>query len=171
ILRNDATAACTAEHVFGRGREFADYAYFFIGSFIGGGVVLNDTVYTGRTGNAGAFGSIPVASGLGVPRQLIDHASIFLLERRLAEAGIDPAAIWDPGTDWATFGPALDDWIEHTARQLAIGVVAVSAVIDFERILVEVNAAPGVRRRIVERAAAGAAGLAPQGIGVPRRAA
>jgi predicted NBD/HSP70 family sugar kinase len=167
ILRNDATAACTAEHVFGRGREFADYAYFFIGSFIGGGVVLNDTVYTGRTGNAGAFGSIPVASGAGVPRQLIDHASIFLLERRLSRAGIDPAAIWDPGTDWAAFGAALDDWIEHTARQLAIGVVAVSAVIDFERILVEVNAPPEVRRRIVERTRVAVAGLDTQGIGAP----
>lgn len=167
VPRNDATAACTAEHVFGRGRAFADYAYFFIGSFIGGGVVLNDTVYTGRTGNAGAFGSLPVASGAGVPTQLIDHASIFLLERRLAEAGIDPAAIWDPETDWARFGSALDGWIEHTARHLAIGIVAVSAVIDFERILIEANCPPEVRRRIVERTQAALAGLDTQGIDAP----
>ena len=32
---NDATAACRAEHVFGRGRNFRDYVYFFIGAFIG----------------------------------------------------------------------------------------------------------------------------------------
>jgi predicted NBD/HSP70 family sugar kinase len=102
-----------------------------------------------------------------VPRQLIDHASIFLLERRLAEAEIDPAAIWDPGTDWATFGPALDDWIEHTARHLAIGVVAVSAVIDFERILIEANCPPDVRRRVVERTRVAVAGLDTQGIGAP----
>ena len=28
---NDATAACRAEHVYGRGKEFRDYAYFFSG--------------------------------------------------------------------------------------------------------------------------------------------
>lgn len=167
ILRNDTTAACTAEHVFGRGREFADYAYFFIGSFIGGGVVLNDTVYTGRSGNAGAFGSIPVAAGPGVPRQLIDHASIFLLERRLAEAGVDPAAIWKPETGWDGFGRALEDWIDHTARHLAVAVVAVSAVIDFERILIEANCPPEVRRRIVEATRAAVAKLDTQGIEPP----
>ncbi len=167
ILRNDTTAACTAEHVFGRGREFADYAYFFIGSFIGGGVVLNDTVHTGRTGNSGAFGSIPVTSGESGTRQLIHHASIFLLERKLASAGLDSAAIWQSDCDWSEFGPALDDWINHTARHLAIGVVAVSSVIDFERILIEANCPSAVRRTIVERTADAIAELDTQGIAAP----
>ncbi|MBQ1202349.1 MAG: ROK family transcriptional regulator, partial [Loktanella sp.] len=33
---NDATAACQAEHLFGRGKQFRDYAYFFVGAFVGG---------------------------------------------------------------------------------------------------------------------------------------
>lgn len=60
--QNDATAACGAELVFGLGPNYSDFAYFFIGSFIGGGVVLNQALYAGRTGNAGAFGSMPVSS-------------------------------------------------------------------------------------------------------------
>ena len=36
-LMNDATAACQAEHTYGRGREFRDYAYFFVGAYVGGG--------------------------------------------------------------------------------------------------------------------------------------
>ncbi|KAG1715303.1 hypothetical protein GQR58_000268 [Nymphon striatum] len=36
FVLNDATAACRAEHLYGRGKEFDDYAYFYIGSFIGG---------------------------------------------------------------------------------------------------------------------------------------
>ncbi|MCV2863589.1 ROK family transcriptional regulator [Albidovulum sediminicola] len=165
-VRNDATAACTAEHVFGRGREFADYAYFFIGSFIGGGVVLNDTVYVGRTGNAGAFGSIPVASETGA-QQLIHHASIYLLEARLEAAGFDPAAIWRPETDWSQFGQPLEDWIDHTARHLALAAVAVSSVIDFETILIDSNCPDSVRSQIVERTRKALTVIDTQGIDEP----
>ncbi len=59
LIMNDATAACQAEQIFGRGREFRDYAYFFVGAYVGGGVVLNHAVYEGRRGNAGALGSLP----------------------------------------------------------------------------------------------------------------
>jgi len=37
-VQNDATSACGAELVFGRGAEIDDFVYFFIGSFIGGGL-------------------------------------------------------------------------------------------------------------------------------------
>jgi len=60
-LQNDATAACGAEFVFGRGQDFQSYLYLFIGFFIGGGVVLNGSLLSGTTGNAGAIGSFPCA--------------------------------------------------------------------------------------------------------------
>ncbi len=148
ISQNDATAACTAEHVFGRGREFTDYAYIFIGSFIGGGVVLNHMVYSGRTGNAGAFGPLPVPDGGAGMTQLLHKASLFLLERKLVEAGIDPRRIWDPAYDWSGMDAILDDWIDTTARHLAIAVVAACAIIDFERVLIDANCPPHVRHRI-----------------------
>ncbi len=166
VVQNDATAACTAEHVFGRGREFSDYGYFFIGSFIGGGVVLNDTVYSGRTGNAAAFGSIPVASAEGAT-QLIQHASIYLLERALEADGRDAAALWDPDNDWADFGAPLDAWIDHTARHLAIAVVAVVSVIDFEGVLIDANCPPEVKSRIIERTQAEIDRMDTQGIERP----
>lgn len=165
-VQNDATAACTAEHLFGRGREFSDYAYFFIGAFVGGGVVLNDTVYAGRTGNAGAFGSIPVATTKDA-QQLIQHASFYLLERAVEAAGIDPALLWDPHCDWAGFGKPLDDWIDHTARHLAISSVAIASVIDFECIMIDANCPPAVRRRIVERTREEIGRLDTQGIEAP----
>ena len=60
FVQNDATSACGAELIFGRGAELTDFVYFFIGTFIGGGIVLNQSVYSGRSGNAGALGSMPV---------------------------------------------------------------------------------------------------------------
>ncbi len=170
-VQNDATAACTAEHLFGRGREFSDYAYFFIGSFVGGGVVLNDAVYVGRSGNSAAFGSLPVRLGQqdGAPGQgqLLHNASIYLLEQRLEAAGLDPTAIWSPDHDWEGFGAILPDWIAHTARHLAIAVVAVSAVIDFERILIDANCPPEVRERLIAATRAEINGLDTRGIAAP----
>ncbi|MCB2115219.1 MAG: ROK family transcriptional regulator [Rhodobacteraceae bacterium] len=165
-VQNDATAACTAEHVFGRGREFSDYAYFFIGSFIGGGVVLNDTVYAGRNGNAGAFGSIPVATG-GRPAQLIEHASLYLLERALEAEGRQPTVLWDPANDWTDFGRPLEDWIDHTARHLAIAIVAVVSVIDFEGVLIDANCPPAVKGAIIRRTQAEIDAMDTQGIEKP----
>ena len=57
---NDATAACRAELIYGSGKHYRDYAYVYLGAFIGGGVVLNHLVLEGQFGNAGALGSLPI---------------------------------------------------------------------------------------------------------------
>ena len=64
-LENDTTAACGAELVFGESEEARDFLYFYIGYFIGGGIVLNGSLYPGRSGNAGALGSMPVPANDG----------------------------------------------------------------------------------------------------------
>ena len=91
-LQNDATSACGAELVFGIGPSYPDFVYFFIGSFIGGGIVLNSAVFSGRTGTAGAVAPLPVRGRDGSTRQLLDVASIFVLENMLKEKGIDEIA-------------------------------------------------------------------------------
>ena len=148
-IQNDATAACGAELVLGRGKEFADFAYFFIGSFIGGGLVLNGAVYPGRNGNAGAFGPIMVPGPDGRPEQLLNHASIFAFENRLKQAGIDPSPLWLRPDAWPDYGGFLDDWIDETARNIAISIVSITAVVDIEAVLVEGGFPTDIRRRIV----------------------
>lgn len=150
FLENDGTAACRAEHVYGRGPEFRDFAYFFIGSFIGGGVVLNHSVFEGAFGNAGAFGSLPMPGPDGTDWQLIDTASLFLLEDELVRRGLPVESLWAQPQDWDGIDEALDPWIDATARQLARAALTVCAVIDFEAVLVDGAFPPGVRRRLVE---------------------
>ncbi|RVI34953.1 ROK family transcriptional regulator, partial [Sinorhizobium meliloti] len=41
FLQNDGTSACGAELAFGVGASYPDFVYFYIGSFVGGGVVIN----------------------------------------------------------------------------------------------------------------------------------
>ena len=148
---NDSTAACQAEHLYGRGKEFRDYAYFFIGSFVGGGVALNGTVFKGNQGNAGALGSMRSTGALGESRQLIDVASIHLLETRLVEAGLDPAVLWQNPQDWSALSRYVEPWIGETAQELAKASLSICAVIDFEAILIDGAFPPDIRNELVER--------------------
>ena len=153
FVENDATAASRAEHIYGVGRNWRDYAYFFVGSFIGGGVILNHSVFDGPSGNAGAFGSLPMRSRDGRDIQLIDTASLHLLEAALTRAGHDAAAMWAQPMDWSAFDGIVADWIEATAEQIALASLMVCAVIDFEAIVIDGGFPVDVRDRLVARTA------------------
>jgi len=151
IVMNDATAACQAEHTYGRGKEFQDYAYFFIGAFIGGGVVLNNSVYVGRQGNAGALGSIRSISPIGESMQLIDMASIHLLEARLREVDIETRQLWDDPDSWTRLTRYVEPWLLQTAQELAKASLSACSVIDFEAILIDGSFPASLRDDLVNR--------------------
>lgn len=151
FIGNDSTAACRAEHLYGRGKQFRDYAYFFIGAFVGGGVVLNDTVFEGNQGNAGALGSMRSTGPLGESRQLIDVASLHLLESRLVEAGLDPSLIWQDPQEWGALDRYIEPWIGETAQELAKASLSICSVVDFEAIIIDGAFPADVRSKLVER--------------------
>lgn len=148
---NDATAACHAEHLYGRGGEYRDYFYFFIGSMIGGGVALNGTVFEGNQGNAGALGAMRTTGPLGESQQLIDVASLHLLEDRLREAGVNPGILWEKPQDWSSIARYVEPWIGTTAQELAKAALSICAVIDFEAIFIDGAFPPDVREELVAR--------------------
>lgn len=149
-MQNDATAACGAELVFGHGKELSDFVYFFIGTFIGGGVVLNHGLYSGRTGNAGAIGPMPIMNSDGEVTTLIDNASIYTLEMRLKTNGFTLSHQWSEPEYWHSIGPLLDKWIEDTARHLAWAIVASSSVIDFQAAVIDGAFPSDIRQKIVD---------------------
>jgi len=151
VVVNDATAGCRAEHLYGRGKEFDDYAYFFVGSFIGGGIVLGDSVYEGKQGNAGALGSLRSTGPKGESRQLVDVASLHLLEARLREVGIDPARLRETPEDWSAFARYVDPWLGQTAQELAKAALSACSVIDFESILIDGSFPTSVREDLANR--------------------
>ncbi|SEO27600.1 transcriptional regulator, MarR family [Pseudorhodobacter antarcticus] len=151
FIVNDATAACRAEHVYGCGKEYRDYAYVFIAAFIGGGIVLNHSVFEGHQGNAGALGSLPSSGPSGESRQLIDIASLHVLEGRLVEAGLDPACLWQTPQDWSSVARYVEPWIGQAAQELAKASISICAVIDFETIMIDGAFPADVKRELVER--------------------
>jgi predicted NBD/HSP70 family sugar kinase len=170
---NDATAACAAELVFGNGAHHLDFLYVFIGWFIGGGVVLNGSLFPGRSGYAGAVGPIPVpvpeaapAGGNGRPRfqQLLRSASTYMLERRIKQAGGDPRPVWESPEDWSAIEPHVEGWIAAIAGDLALAVIAAVSVIDFQAVLIDGAFPPSVRARLVAAVRERAAEFDHQGI-------
>jgi predicted NBD/HSP70 family sugar kinase len=165
-LCNDATAACAAEFFFGRSWRYRDFLYFFVGEFLGGGLVLDGALRTGRTGNAAALGSMPIMakSNGGVAPQLIACASIYKLEQRLEAAGVDASSICATPESWGEFGAQLDGWIEDAASALAYATVAAISVIDFEAIVIDGAFPATVRERLTAGAAQVFAGLDRRGL-------
>ncbi len=149
FLQNDATSACAAELVFGHGAHYPDFIYFFIGSFIGGGVVLNSALYSGRTGTAGSVGSLPVQGRDGRTVQLLKIASVFVLENELKAAGIDPRPLWYSPDGWIDFGAPLSRWIDDCAAALAQAIVAAASIIDFGAAIIDGGFPAWVCDRIV----------------------
>jgi predicted NBD/HSP70 family sugar kinase len=149
-LQNDATAACNAELVFGKTGSFSDFIYYYVGAFAGGGIAINRSVFVGQTGNAGALGSMPVPGPAGKPVQLIDIASIAVLERTLTAKGRDASHLWTSPENWGDLGDALDKWIEEAADALAHATLAACSVVDFEAAVVDGWMPLAIRARLVE---------------------
>jgi predicted NBD/HSP70 family sugar kinase len=149
-IQNDASAACGAELVFGRSHTPSDFLYFYIGYFVGGGLVLQDRLYTGHSGNAGAVGSMPVPFASGRVVQLIETASLFRLERALKAAGHETQSLWIAPDGWNVDAETLETWVNEAASGLAHAIAAACSVVDFETIMLDGWLPAGLRSRLVE---------------------
>jgi glucokinase len=62
-LRNDVQVAATGELAFGAGRDVQDFVCCFVGTGIGGAVVIGGKLVAGASGSAGEIGHIVVDTG------------------------------------------------------------------------------------------------------------
>lgn len=153
-LCNDASAACGAELVFGARGKPPDFLYFFVGFFVGGGLVLDNVLVMGRSGNAGALGSLPVRIDEGPMVQLVDVASLAILEQTLISSGFDAVSIWDDPDTWSIPPDVLETWLDSAVEGLAQSIYSCCCVLDFGAVYIDGWMPPNVRALIVERTAA-----------------
>ena len=166
-LRNDGSAACGAELVFGDQNKPRDFLYFFVGFFVGGGLVIDNTVFTGRSGNAAAVASIPIGIRGTKVRQLVDVASIYTLEQMVIDAGADSRLIWDNPTQWSLPDGVLEAWMSKAAEGLAYATLSASCLIDFESVVIDGWLPDAVRASLVARTAKRLNEIRVAGIEVP----
>ncbi len=148
FLQNDATAACGAELVFGPSDGPRDFLYFYVGYFVGGGVVLNGTIFSGR-GNAGALGPLPVPVHTGQVKPLIDVASLYILERSISSEGGDANLMWETAANWNFPEEMLAKWLQSAAQGLAHAIVSSCSVIDFECVKIDGWMPVKVKERLI----------------------
>lgn len=148
-MENDGTAACRAELVFAPSVDAQDLVYLFVGTFIGGGIVLNGSVFPGRRGSSGGFGPMRVPDEPGGER-LVDHASLVVLEHMLAQRDHTLAtSVYSDDDDWSSFEPELSTWLTRAGRSLSHAIVSALAVIDFETVVIDGAFPANVRQRLV----------------------
>ena len=167
VVENDATAACRAEVVFGDHADKQDWIYFFVGAFIGGGIVMNGTLFSGRRGTAGGFAPMRVPDQAGGNR-LIDHASLVVLERKIRKNGGNPLLIYQKDPDWSGQEPLVEEWIIGAARNLAQAIISSLSVIDFEAVVIEGAIPEDMKSRLVSEVRAHLRRSDLQGVLMPK---
>jgi predicted NBD/HSP70 family sugar kinase len=135
----DTTAACAAELVMGQGRGLRNFLYVFIGTFIGGGLVIDGRLHAGPSGNAGAIGSLPLMSHGNGRRagQLLDKASVYVLEKAFVAAGAPAAAAHDERACSPPLRALSDAWMRETCPAIATGIAASAALLDLEAVVID----------------------------------
>jgi glucokinase len=63
FLENDVRAAALSEHVLGAGNGYESMLAIFVGSGVGGGVVIDHKLYHGAHGGAGEIGHMAIRAG------------------------------------------------------------------------------------------------------------
>ncbi len=92
VMSNDVRVAAVGEHRIGAGRGIQNLIAVFVGTGIGGGIILNGQVYAGSRGSAGEIGHMvvmahgPFAVGGGVRGGIEALASRSAIERELRAA-------------------------------------------------------------------------------------
>ncbi len=167
LIQNDATAACGAELVFGTNAP-RDFLHIYLGFFIGGGVVLNGTLFTGIHGSSGSMGPMPLPTKEGGTRQLLEIASLVTLEKRINDAGGDGMALWPVPLNWDIDQDILDPWISEVGEALAFAIVASASIIDFESCLIDGWMPEPVREQVVNATQESLAKMNTTGLILPR---
>lgn len=136
FIKNDAGAACSAEMSFGNSQNYNSFLYIFVGTFLGGGLVLNNQLVNGKTGNAGAIGSLPFYNG-STQSQLITQSSLYLLERKLNDAGHNGQHIYESPSHWSCDTHSIEDWLSETARGLAFATQCAMSLLDLDGVIID----------------------------------
>jgi len=150
-VQNDATAACGAELVFGTGERPRDCLYFYFGYFIGGGLVLNGRLFSGRGGNAAAVGPMPVPGPDGRMHRLFAAASLSVLAAQLEAAGQPSDPLWERPDRWEFPEAVLSVWLDGAALGLASAALSAAALLEIEAVLIDGWMPVPVRAELVRR--------------------
>lgn len=138
-MMNDVSAACLAELSLNKERRSHDFLYLYVGTFIGGGIVMNGKLLTGNRGNAGSIGSMTTAlvSQGEAPSQVLATASLRTLERKLQAHNLMIESLHGYQELDGQIRTLFDEWAEEAAPILAGAIVNAQSVLDTEKVVID----------------------------------
>ncbi len=182
VVANDVNCGAVAEHRFGAGRGIDDLLAVFVGTGVGGGLILDGALRAGRRGLAGEIGHVTVRPGgrrcgCGGDGHLEAYAGRAGIERRareLAAAGRPTRLV-----EWAGAGSiksrhlarALDEGDEVAVELIAEAIDALAvaignavALLDLDRVVLGGGVVDKLGQPFVDRIARSASfgGLGPE---------
>lgn len=141
-VENDGNAAAVGESLVGVGRSFQNFAYLFVDTFIGGGVIINHELMRGCNGNGGEI-------GLLLPRNTYPHPSLETLRQTLGEYGEQHFRVSEMLRDFDDSWPGIDEWIIKTRGSFSLIASALAAILDPEAIVLGGRMPASLARRII----------------------
>ncbi len=150
-LINDASAACLAELNAGHHERTASYIYFYIGTFVGGGIVMEGRLYSGARGNAAAIGSLPVESKQdGEFRQLISAASLISLTDNFTSNDLPYELAFEQSDLPDVAKEIVQSWLSVAGRALAYAALSGQAFLDIHNVVIDGSLSQNLRSRLVQ---------------------
>ncbi|WP_062066442.1 ROK family transcriptional regulator [Cellvibrio sp. OA-2007] len=176
FVENDCSAAAVAELKLGCGNKINNFLYIFIGTFVGGGVVLHGELEAGVHGNAGALASMPVTASqldtvppvAGSFETLANRVSIYALRRHLNARGFSIDTISQLPLLLPAAQVALDEWIEDAIDAFSFVIFSATGVLDLEAIVLDANLPRDLVHEIVGKLAVRVNLLTPTGVLAPQ---
>jgi predicted NBD/HSP70 family sugar kinase len=148
---NNGNCACWAELVLTPSPRPSSFAYLYVGTLLGGGLVAEHNLWQGPTGNSANLGGMLVHRPDGTREFGHLIASTYRLRQHLAEAGIEVPVTAPLDWPWDEWEPHVSTWIGECAHALAQIIHNTSAAVEINRVIVDgVMPRPLVERLVAE---------------------
>lgn len=141
-VENDGNAAAVGESLVGVGRMVDNFAYLFIDTLLGGGIIINHELMRGCNGNGGEI-------GLLLPKNLYQHPSLESLRQTLCEFGIEHAGVYEMISNFDCNWPGIDEWITKTRSSFSLIASALAAILDPDAIVLGGRMPASLARRVI----------------------
>lgn len=147
LVENEGNSACRAEWMFGNKMRQLDSIYFFLGTLISSGMIINNCVFRDRHANSSDFGYLRLPLEPSGAR-LIDCASLITLERKVLKnsSTFDSEALING--QWAALEPSLTQWITLAGRSLAYTIISTVAVFDLAHVTLDGPFSDSILKRL-----------------------
>lgn len=125
---NDGNVAALGESLLGVGRWAPSFAYLYIATGVGGGVVLDGEVWRGRHGNAGEFAG-------GLPPNIYPFPTLELLRQLTARHGPSFETVIELVANYDDSWPSIDDWLARVRDSFSIIASNATAILDLDAVV------------------------------------